>query len=193
MSNELMNVYCRYGCPDGDDLGIFEVAEWGAERIKELEAELAKAHEYGYQYRQERNRAEAELAALKSQKPVPPAQPPSQGGEAVEVVASIAVDAEGVVRDFTLEPGLDRHPGGYTVTSLMTVAQHKRILAAQPQNNGVMVPRAIAERMAIDAAQYEHEHAVVNDNVQLWQQPSARLTLTVGDLRTVRALLGGEA
>ena len=52
--------------------------------------------------------------------------------EQVEVVASIAVDAEGVVRDFTLEPGLDRHPGGYTVTSLMTVAQHKRILAAQP-------------------------------------------------------------
>ena len=58
-----------------------------------------------------------------------PAQPPSQGGEAVEVVASIAVDAEGVVRDFTLEPGLDRHPGGYTVTSLMTVAQHKRIVS----------------------------------------------------------------
>ena len=54
----------------------------------------------------------------------------SQGGEAVEVVASIAVDAEGVVRDFTLEPGLDRHPGGYTVTPLMTVAQHQRILAA---------------------------------------------------------------
>ena len=63
----------------------------------------------------------------------------------------------------------------------------------QPQNNGVIVPRAIAERMAIDAAQYDHEHAVVNDNVQLWQQPSARLTLTVGDLRTVRALMGGEA
>ena len=41
MSNELMNVYCRYGQPDGDDLGIFEVAEWGAERIKELEEELA--------------------------------------------------------------------------------------------------------------------------------------------------------
>ena len=119
------------------------------------------------------------------------AQLPSQGGEAVEVVASIAVDAEGVVRDFTLEPGLDRHPGGYTVTSLMTVAQHKRILAAQQQSDAVIVPRAIAERMAIDAAQYEHEHAVVNDNVQLWQQPSARLTLTVGDLRTVRALLGG--
>ena len=55
---------------------------------------------------------------------------PSQGGEAVEVVASIAVDAEGVVRDFTLEPGLDRHPGGYTVTPLMTVAQHQRILTA---------------------------------------------------------------
>ena len=54
----------------------------------------------------------------------------SQGGEAVEVVASIAVDAEGVVRDFTLEPGLDRHPGGYTVAPLMTVAQHQRILAA---------------------------------------------------------------
>ena len=59
----------------------------------------------------------------------------------------------------------------------------------QPQSDAVIVPRAIAERMAIDAAQYEHEHAVVNDNVQLWQQPSARLTLTVGDLRTVRALL----
>ena len=71
MSNELMNVYCRYGCPDGDDLGIFEVAEWGAERIKELEAELAKAHEYGYQYRQERNRAQAELAALKAQAVIP--------------------------------------------------------------------------------------------------------------------------
>ena len=55
---------------------------------------------------------------------------PCQGGEAVEVVASIAVDAEGVVRDFTLELGLDRHPGGYTVTPLMTVAQHQRILAA---------------------------------------------------------------
>ena len=63
---------------------------------------------------------------------------------------------------------------------------------AQPQSYGVIVPRAIAERMAIDAAQYEHEHAVVNDNVQLWQQPRARLTLTVGDLRTVRALLGGD-
>lgn len=58
------------------------------------------------------------------------AQLPSQGGEAVEVVASIAVDEEGVVRDFTLEPGLDRHPGGYTVTPLMTLAQHQRILAA---------------------------------------------------------------
>ena len=55
--------------PDGDIHG-----ECAAE-IKRLEAELAKAHEYGYQYRQERNRAEAELAALKSQKPVPPAQP----------------------------------------------------------------------------------------------------------------------
>ena len=63
----------------------------------------------------------------------------------------------------------------------------------EPQSESVIVPRAIAERMAIDAAQYEHEHAVVHDNVQLWQQPGARLTLTVGDLRTVRALLGGEA
>lgn len=63
---------------------------------------------------------------------------------------------------------------------------------AQPQGDAVIVPRAIAERMAIDAAQYEHEHAVVHDNVQLWQQPGARLTLTVGDLRTVRALLGGD-
>ena len=63
----------------------------------------------------------------------------------------------------------------------------------QPQSDDVIVPRAIAERMAIDAAQYEHEHAVVHDNVQLWQQPGARLTLTVGDLRTVRALLGGAA
>ena len=63
---------------------------------------------------------------------------------------------------------------------------------AQPQSDAVIVPRAIAERMAIDAAQYEHEHAVVHDNVQLWQQPGARLTLTVGDLRTVRALLGGD-
>lgn len=69
----------------------------------------------------------------------------------------------------------------------------KPVAPVQPQSDGVIVPRAIAERMAIDAAQYEHEHAVVNDNVQLWQQPSARLTLTVGDLRTVRALLGGEA
>ena len=45
--------------PDGDIHG-----ECAAE-IKRLEAELAKAHEYGYQYRQERNRAEADLAALK--------------------------------------------------------------------------------------------------------------------------------
>ena len=67
------------------------------------------------------------------------AQLPSQGGEAVEVVASIAVDAEGVVRDFTLEPGLDRHPGGYTVTPLMTVAQHQRILAAGVQKAGEAV------------------------------------------------------
>jgi hypothetical protein len=77
------------------------------------------------------------------------------------------------------------------VEPLMTVAQHKRLMAAK-DGDAVKVPRAIAERMAIDAAQYEHEHAVVNDNVQLWQQPRARLTLTVGDLRTVRALLGGD-
>lgn len=73
------------------------------------------------------------------------AQLPSQGGEAVEEVASIAVDAEGVVQDFTLEPGLDRHPSGYTVTPLMTVAQHQRILAAatHPADQvaeGVVVP-----------------------------------------------------
>ena len=65
----------------------------------------------------------------------------------------------------------------------------KNGLKAQP--SGVVVPRAIAERMATDAGQYDHEHAVVNDNVQLWQQPNARLRLTVGDLRTVRALLNG--
>ena len=52
--------------PDGDIHG-----ECAAE-IKRLEAELAKAHEYGYQYRQERNRAEAELAALKSAPVVTP-------------------------------------------------------------------------------------------------------------------------
>jgi hypothetical protein len=46
--------------PDGDIHG-----ECAAE-IKRLETELAKAHEYGYQYRQEHNRAEAELAALKA-------------------------------------------------------------------------------------------------------------------------------
>lgn len=34
--------------------------------IDQLREELAKAHEYGYQYRQERNRAQQELAALKS-------------------------------------------------------------------------------------------------------------------------------
>ena len=57
--------------------------------------------------------------------------------------------------------------------------------------NMVSVPRDIAERMAADAAQYDHEHAIVNDNVQLWQQPNARLSLTVGDLRAVRELLAG--
>jgi hypothetical protein len=64
---------------------------------------------------------------------------------------------------------------------------------ARRTSDGLMVsvPRDIAERMAADAAQYDHEHAIVNDNVQLWQQPSARLSLTVGDLRAVRALLAG--
>ena len=45
---------------------VLESVVLDAETIHRLEAELAKAHEYGYQYRQERNRAEAELAALKS-------------------------------------------------------------------------------------------------------------------------------
>ena len=40
------------------------IAELEAENV-ELMAALAKAHEYGYQYRQERNSAETELAALK--------------------------------------------------------------------------------------------------------------------------------
>lgn len=86
------------------------------------------------------------------------AQLPSQGGEAVEVVASIAVDAEGVVQDFTLEPGLDRHHGGYTVTPLMTVAQHRRILAAatHPADQVaddltmVKVSRELLEQIAVE-------------------------------------------
>ena len=49
---------------------VLESVVLDAETIHRLEAELAKAHEYGYQYRQERNRAEAELAALKAQEPV---------------------------------------------------------------------------------------------------------------------------
>jgi len=44
--------------------------------IDQLREELAKAHEYGYQYRQERNRAQQELAALKSA----PVVMPEQGG-----------------------------------------------------------------------------------------------------------------
>lgn len=102
------------------------------------------------------------------------AQLPSQGGEAVEVVASIAVDAEGVVRDFTLEPGLDRHPGGYTVTPLMTVAQHQRILAAathpadqvaepvleRPAKVGAGTFSAgLPQRMVVEAAYRQYEYA----------------------------------
>ena len=50
---------------------VLDAMEWKA-KCRKLEAEsvelmaaLAKAHEYGYQYRQERNSAEAELAALR--------------------------------------------------------------------------------------------------------------------------------
>ena len=112
--------------------------------------------------------------------------------EAVEVVATVTVsfdegDEGSAIELCELHTLLDEG-----VTDLMTVDQHKRLMAAKDVD-AVIVPRAIAERMAIDAAQYEHEHAVVHDNVQLWQQPGARLTLTVGDLRTVRALLGGAA
>lgn len=97
------------------------------------------------------------------------AQLPSQGGEAVEVVASIAVDAEGVVRDFTLEPGLDRHPGGYTVTPLMTVAQHQRILAAATHPAGqvaddLTMVKVSRERIAnaLEAVQNAMEDAYNN-------------------------------
>ena len=108
-----------------------------------------------------------------------PAQPPSQGGEAVEVVASIAVDAEGVVRDFTLEPGLDRHPGGYTVTSLMTVAQHERILAAQPQSDSVIVPRELRSVLAMILSALDRDAA---GGKQVRGEMADEL----------RALLGGE-
>ena len=144
------------------------------------------------------------------------AQLPSQGGEAVEVVGHLLLG--GYFDDDELEPNdleieadvadrmqleLVRSIDSVAIP-LMTVAQHQRILATathpadqvaegavEPPHSDVSVPRAIAERMAVDAEQYDHEHAIVNDNVQLWQQPSARLTLTVGDLRTVRALLNG--
>ena len=100
------------------------------------------------------------------------------------------------LRMFGIDINFDTKTKGTEIQQEIVEAVFNAMLAAapaQPQSDDVIVPRAIAERMAIDAAQYEHEHAVVNDNVQLWQQPSARLTLTVGDLRTVRALLGGEA
>lgn len=105
MSNELMNVYCRYGCPDGDDLGIFEVAEWGAERIKELEAELA---------------------ALKAA--------PAEPDEAVEVVAHMYQHDETGIVGFVDQQQVDwgfekNNPRLHLIGPLMTVAQHKRILA----------------------------------------------------------------
>ena len=36
MSNELLNTYIRAGQPDGDDLGLSEMAEWAAEEIERL-------------------------------------------------------------------------------------------------------------------------------------------------------------
>lgn len=74
-----------------------------------------------------------------------------------------------------------------------TAWQARAALSAPSHGEQVLVPRSIAQRMATDAAQYDHEHAIVNDNVQLWQQKNARLSLTVGDLRAVRALLSAPS
>ena len=59
-------------CPECEvEIHLGEYLSEALDTNQRLEAELAKAHEYGYQYRQERNRAEAELAALKAKAAVP--------------------------------------------------------------------------------------------------------------------------
>ena len=58
-------------CPECEvEIHLGEYLSEALDTNQRLEAELAKAHEYGYQYRQERNRTEAELAAFKAQVPV---------------------------------------------------------------------------------------------------------------------------
>ena len=50
-------------CPECEvEIHLGEYLSEALDTNQRLEAELAKAHEYGYQYRQERNRAQAELA-----------------------------------------------------------------------------------------------------------------------------------
>ena len=158
VEHELATLKAKAAVPDVNQLIAV------LERVR-LSDEESKRHGNGSTYWN--NAVLACQIAIRDELAAATAQPPSQGGEAVEVVASIAVDAEGVVRDFTLEPGLDRHPGGYTVTSLMTVTQHKRILAdleanrdalllvmqvesalkaAQPQS-AVIVPRELANKL----------------------------------------------
>ena len=86
----------------------------------ELEAELAKAHEYGYQYRQERNRAEAELAAFKAQVPV---------AEVDKTVPSAEIQWTDHGEEMCLPHG----------TKLYAAP-------AQPQSDGVIVPRQLLDR-----------------------------------------------
>jgi len=58
-------------CPECEvEIHLGEYLSEALDTNQRLEAELAKAHEYGCQYRQERNRAQAELAALKAQEPI---------------------------------------------------------------------------------------------------------------------------
>lgn len=60
--------YERYGTPPFVTYEVQDLCRLSDATavIDQLREELAKAHEYGYQYRQERNRAQQELAAIKS-------------------------------------------------------------------------------------------------------------------------------
>jgi uncharacterized protein YlxW (UPF0749 family) len=63
-----VDLLAAYDKLEAEHCMVLESVVLDAETIHRLEAELAKAHEYGYQYRQERNRAEAELATLKAER-----------------------------------------------------------------------------------------------------------------------------
>jgi len=78
--------YLRNGDIEYHDLCRLSDAQAAIDQLRE---ELAKAHEYGYQYRQERNRAQQELAALKSAPVVMPERFRIEGCLSHEQIAAI--------------------------------------------------------------------------------------------------------